>query len=59
MLDPDLHDYVKFHLRTVGCAYCLANVADLEERQRELPPQIQQRRRRMVESSAGFIGKKT
>jgi hypothetical protein len=58
VLDPDEHDYVKFHLRTIGCAYCLANLADLEEQQRETPPATQQRRRRMYESSAGFIGKK-
>lgn len=56
-LDPDLHDYVKFHLRTVGCAYCLANLADLEEQQRAAPPETRQRRRRVLESSAGFIRK--
>lgn len=58
VLDPDLYDYVKFHLRTVGCAYCLANLDDLEEGQREARPKIQERRRRTYESSAGLIAKK-
>lgn len=58
VLDADQRDYIEFHLRTVGCAYCLANLTDLEEQQRELPPQTQQRRRRMYESSPGRTGKK-
>jgi hypothetical protein len=58
VVEPDLRDYIKFHLRTIGCAYCLANLADLEEQQREVSAQTQQRRRRMFESSAGMIGKK-
>src|SRR4051812_25198630 len=28
--DPDLHDYVQFHLTTVGCPYCQANLDDLK-----------------------------
>jgi len=58
VLDPDLQDYVTFHLRTVGCSFCLANLADLEEQQRELSPKTQQRRKRLYESSAGAIRKK-
>jgi hypothetical protein len=58
VLDAAQHEYIEFHLRTVGCAYCLANLTDLEEQQRELPPQTQQRRRRMYESSPGRAKKK-
>src|SRR5258707_15159929 len=28
-LDDGLQDYIEFHLQTLGCAYCLANLADL------------------------------
>lgn len=58
VLEADVQDYIQFHLRTVGCAFCLANLADLEERNQGAPPQSAQRRRRMVESSAGVLKKK-
>ncbi len=55
-LDSGLQDYVEFHLRTVACPFCLANVADLQTLQNEPPPKVQQRRRRFFESSAGYLG---
>jgi hypothetical protein len=55
VLEPDHHDYVDFHLQTIGCAYCLANLADLKARQQDVIPQAQQRRRRYFESSAGLL----
>jgi hypothetical protein len=54
-LEPGLQDYVEFHLRTVGCPFCLANLADLESRQHEPPPKAQERRRRFFDSSAGYL----
>src|SRR5687767_11717864 len=30
-LDGQLARYVDFHLRTIGCRYCAANLADLEQ----------------------------
>ena len=33
VLDPGLQDYVEFHLKTIGCPYCQANLSDLECRQ--------------------------
>jgi hypothetical protein len=54
-LDDDLMDYVQFHLRTIGCAFCLANLADLEAQQKEAAAQVQQRRRRYFQSSAGLL----
>ena len=54
-LDPGLQEYLDFHLRTIACPYCLANLADLESRQREPAPKSQDRRRRFYESSAGFL----
>jgi hypothetical protein len=56
-LDPDFQDYVEFHLRTVACPYCLANLTDLQTRQQEAGPQTQQRRRRIFQSSAGLLQK--
>lgn len=58
VLDSDARDYVDFHLRTIGCAYCLANLADLQRHKQEAPPQVQQRRRRYFDSSAGLLGGK-
>ncbi len=56
-LDPDLQDYIEFHLRTVACPYCLANLTDLQNRQKEAAPQAHQRRRRFFQSSAGLLQK--
>jgi hypothetical protein len=55
VLDRDESDYIDFHLQIVGCAYCLANFADLQARQKEPPSSAQQRRRRFFESSAGLL----
>src|SRR5437667_4636366 len=30
VLDTGLQEYIDFHLRTIGCAYCQANLADLQ-----------------------------
>src|SRR5438445_11014046 len=37
VLEPDHHDYLDFHLDTVGCAYCLANLTDLRGQQEAAP----------------------
>jgi hypothetical protein len=55
VLDPSAQEYIDFHLHTVACAYCLANLADLKARQDEPGPKVQQRRRRFFESSAGLL----
>ena len=33
--DPDLLDYVQFHLDVIGCPYCQANLDDLKKLQGE------------------------
>ena len=33
--DPDLLDYVQFHLSVIGCPYCQANLDDLKKLQGE------------------------
>ena len=54
-LDKDLRDYVEFHLQTMGCSFCQANLADLQALQKEPKDKVKQRRRRYFESSAGFL----
>jgi hypothetical protein len=56
-LDPEVHDYVAFHLRTIGCAFCLANLADLQAQQ-EQTSQAVERRKRVFDSSAGLFKRK-
>src|SRR5438128_12590152 len=51
VLEPDHQDYIQFHLDTIGCAYCQANLVDLKAQQQEPAPQVQQRRRRFFDSS--------
>ncbi len=59
VLDLKARDYVEFHLRTIGCAYCQANLADLQSQQQEATPQLRERRKRIFDSSAGLVtGKK-
>ena len=56
-LEPGLQDYVEFHLQTIACPFCQANLADLQARQAETAPQVQKRRRRFFQSSAGLLQK--
>ena len=53
----DYQDYVEFHLQTVACPYCQANLADLQARQADAEAHVQQRRRRFFQSSAGLLQK--
>jgi hypothetical protein len=56
-LEAEQHDYIQFHLHTIGCSFCQANLADLEARQKEAAPKVQERRRRFFQSSAGLLQK--
>jgi hypothetical protein len=55
VLDDAVQEYIAFHLNTIGCPYCLANLADLQAMQQEPAPQARERRRRYFESSAGYL----
>ena len=55
VLDDEEQDYIQFHLKTIGCAYCLANLADLQTQQKENDTQTKQRRKRFFQSSAGLL----
>ncbi|MEW4528605.1 MAG: hypothetical protein ACF8PG_05280 [Maioricimonas sp. JB045] len=52
--DPDYEDYIEFHLQTIGCRICQANLEDLRSSQQDAPDR-QRRRRRYFESSAGVL----
>jgi anti-sigma factor RsiW len=54
VLDKDHRAYLMFHLQTVGCPSCQANLDDLREKQAEAAAQTR-RRRRYFETSAGML----
>ena len=55
VLEPEMHSYVEFHLKTIACPGCLANLDDLREKQTE-PATQTRRRKRYFETSAGMLG---
>jgi DNA-binding phage protein len=55
VLDEGQQDYIEFHLKTVACPFCVANLADLQSLQKEPVPQAKERRRRYFQSSAGYL----
>ena len=48
-------EYVKFHLETVGCRYCLASVDDLRSVQAEAVETTSTRRAKIFQTSAGYL----
>jgi hypothetical protein len=58
-LDAEFQGYVTFHLQTIGCPFCKANLEDLKSLQEEPAAKIQQRRKRIFQSSAGLLSGKT
>ena len=55
VLDEGEIAYIEFHLRTIACTYCQANLDDLLAEMEEDAPVAEERRRRFFESSAGFL----
>ena len=55
-LDQDWHDYVDFHLNTLGCHFCRANLDDLKQKNAEdnSPRSLHTR---IMESTIGFLNK--
>jgi hypothetical protein len=51
-----LADYVEFHLRTIGCRFCEANLQDLRDSSRT-SSESARRRRKYFESSAGNLAR--
>lgn len=55
VLEPVLADYYRFHLETVQCDFCRANVEDLRELHRVSTAQRLERQQRVFRSSVGAI----
>lgn len=55
VLEPDHQAYIDFHLKTIGCPFCLANHADLKAQQQSATAQVQERRQRFFESSRSLL----
>ena len=58
VLEVDLQDYIEFHLKTIGCAFCLANLADLQSQQQDGDAAVKKRRKRYYQTSAGLLNPK-
>ncbi len=56
-LANDLAQYIVFHLETVGCRYCAANLDDLRQANQCSTAETAQRRQKFFQSSAGHIRK--
>jgi hypothetical protein len=54
-MSQDTADYVRFHVETVGCRVCQANLADLRAQQAETDRASDTRRRKYFQSSAGYL----
>ncbi|MEW4489547.1 hypothetical protein AB1L42_15805 [Thalassoglobus sp. JC818] len=52
--EPDLEEYIQFHIQVVGCRVCLANLLDLKEKQSQ-GADDSGRPQRYFESSAGLF----
>jgi len=53
-LESDREDYIRFHLTTVRCRYCQANLDDLQAA--SAADLRQRRRRKYFQTSAGYLG---
>lgn len=53
LLDPDLASYVAFHLTTLGCPYCHANMEDMKTQSEGLP----ELREKIFTTSTPFLRK--
>ena len=59
VLARDAGDYVRFHLETIQCRYCLASVEDLRTQQSAQDADgTTKRRQRYFQSSAGYLRRK-
>jgi hypothetical protein len=57
-LDQGHLEYVEFHLNTVSCRLCQANLEDLRRQQEEKAEVVQTRRTKYFQSTAGHLRKK-
>jgi hypothetical protein len=56
VLDPELADYLKFHIEVVECPFCQANLADLQAKSSVPASVVKSRHNRIVKSSQHLLG---
>ena len=56
-LPSEQAEYFRFHLETIGCRYCLANLDDLRQSEKQGSSAAAQRRQKFFQSSAGYVRK--
>lgn len=54
-LPSKLTQYIQFHLDTIGCRYCAANLDDLRQSAQQESAATAQRRQKFFQSSAGHM----
>lgn len=54
VLPDDAAEYIRFHLHSIGCRYCQANLADLQSQHAERKT-ADVRRKKYFQSSAGYL----
>ncbi len=54
-LDPDLAEYLLFHIEVVECPYCQANLADLKGKAEAATPAAKSRHARILNSSRHLL----
>jgi len=54
-LDPDLAEYLKFHIEVVACPFCEANLADLKVKAESTTPAARSRHARILSSSRHLL----
>src|SRR6476646_9524187 len=57
-LDDEHAQYIDFHLKTIGCRYCQANLEDLRRQQEETAETVKTRRTKYFQSTAGHLRRK-
>lgn len=54
-LDSAHSAYLEFHINTIGCRYCQANLQDLSLQQQETTATVSSRRAKYFQSTAGHL----
>ena len=58
VLNHEQSAYIDFHVKTVGCRLCQANVADLQRQRSETSDTAKTRRAKYFQSTAGHLRRK-
>lgn len=57
-MSDDWLKYIRFHIEQVGCRVCQANLDDLRAQSAEQQAQVDERRRKYFQSSAGYLSQR-